>query len=310
MRADAGNFGYRHELALAESDEDVLAIAVPFLREGAEAGERVIAMLADPIRTLVSDALGDDRGVRYLTVDRVNSRPAAALAGLRRILVEACQAGTHRVRVINEVPHPGTGASWPQWCRYEAAVNILLAEFPLWGRCLYDVRLTPDEIVRDLLDTHPYRITPGGGTEPNRCYRGPAELVARPPASAVPALTLREPSPKAARDAVLRLASRGALPHEQTEDMVTAVNEVTTNALLHGQPPVELRGWSEPGHITVAVSDGGPGPTDPFAGLAPRNGSGVSGGYGLWLAHQLADVTHELTEHGHTAWVASGPPVR
>jgi anti-sigma regulatory factor (Ser/Thr protein kinase) len=50
----------------------------------------------------------------------------------------------------------------------------------------------------------------------------------------------------------------------------------------------------------VAVTDGGDGPTDPFAGLLPaRNGSG--GGLGLWLTHQLCDhVTLGRTGEGFT----------
>jgi hypothetical protein len=41
--------------------------------------------------------------------------------------------GAERIRVVTTVPHPGIGAPWDGWCRYEAAINELLGAFPVWG---------------------------------------------------------------------------------------------------------------------------------------------------------------------------------
>jgi hypothetical protein len=61
--------------------------------------------------------------------------------------------GSSRIRVASEVPHPGGGAPWEGWARYEAAVNRAYAEFPLWGLCAYDTRITPGRVLDDVART-------------------------------------------------------------------------------------------------------------------------------------------------------------
>lgn len=51
--------------------------------------------------------------------------------------------------------------------------------------------------------------------------------------------------------------------------------------------------------MVVLVNDRGPGPDDPYLGLAPRASSADgNGGLGLWLAHQPFDVTYHHTPVG------------
>jgi len=59
-----------------------------------------------------------------------------------------------------------------------------------------------------------------------------------------------------------------------------------------------------PGGLTVTVTDAGTGPTNPFVGLLPAdhpNGAGL----GLWIAHQLVDVTHRRHPDGYTVRLAT-----
>ena len=65
-------------------------------------------------------------------------------------------------RVASEVPHPGVGAPWDGWARYEAAINRAYAEFPLWGLCAYDTRITPGAVLDDVARTHPHLATAHG----------------------------------------------------------------------------------------------------------------------------------------------------
>jgi anti-sigma regulatory factor (Ser/Thr protein kinase) len=79
-------------------------------------------------------------------------------------------------------------------------------------------------------------------------------------------------------------------PEETVEDFLLAVDEMTSNALRHGRPPVRLRLWTSPETLVCTVADAGPGPTDPFAGFGPAHGPDLgNGGMGLWLARQLCD---------------------
>ena len=87
-----------------------------------------------------------------------------------------------------------------------------------------------------------------------------------------------------ARKAMAEVAQEVGAP---AADVELAVSEAVSNALRHGRSPVVLRAWAGDDRAVVAVSDGGDGPTDPFAGLLPA-GNGSSGGLGLWLTHSSA----------------------
>ena len=86
-------------------------------------------------------------------------------------------------------------------------------------------------------------------------------------------------------------------PRDAVEDFLLAVDEMTSNAVRHGLPPVSLRLWIGGDRIVCVIGDGGPGWDDPFAGYGPAHGDDLSrGGMGLWLARQLCD--HVDIEHG------------
>jgi anti-sigma regulatory factor (Ser/Thr protein kinase) len=89
-------------------------------------------------------------------------------------------------------------------------------------------------------------------------------------------------------------------PHDLIEDFLLAVDEMTSNAVRHGLPPVSLRLWTSNDRIVCVIGDGGPGWDDPFAGYGPAHGDDLSrGGMGLWLARQLCDhVDIDHGEHG------------
>jgi anti-sigma regulatory factor (Ser/Thr protein kinase) len=77
------------------------------------------------------------------------------------------------------------------------------------------------------------------------------------------------------------------------------------NVIVHGRPPMLLRIWAQPDRMTVTVADTGSGPVDPFIGLVlPTSSSG--GGLGLWISHQLVDITHRC--HGYAIRMTAGRP--
>src|SRR3954447_13341445 len=55
--------GYFPEALLYDSDEELLAVALPFLQDGVAAGEPVVVALGDRSAALVQAALGDTAGV-------------------------------------------------------------------------------------------------------------------------------------------------------------------------------------------------------------------------------------------------------
>jgi anti-sigma regulatory factor (Ser/Thr protein kinase) len=72
------------------------------------------------------------------------------------------------------------------------------------------------------------------------------------------------------------------------EPFVLAVNEVATNAIVHGGGDGRVRLWVDDRELLCVVSDAGRGLDDALAGFTPPP-RGRVGGRGLWIARQLCD---------------------
>lgn len=308
--------GFTHVAVLYDSDEEFLDSVVPFLAEGV--GRQQPTLLGvDPRRErLVREALGE-RGDQVMTLRRAEryERPLDALRHNRDLFAAHAAAGVSTVRVVGDVPHPGTGAPWDGWVRYEAAMNHFCAGLPVVVLCPYATD-APAEVLADVECTHGWLALPGKEHRPNPRYTEPATFLSERAGFEVaplerrrPDLRLEDPTLAQARQVVGVLAAGTNLPETSVSDLVVGVSEAVTNAKLHGRPPVVLRGWAERDRVAVAVSDRGSGPGDPFIGLLPDERRRSEGGLGLWLANQLCDrVTLSVTEDGFTTYLVVGEP--
>jgi anti-sigma regulatory factor (Ser/Thr protein kinase) len=289
--AAAGHQGHFHEAVSYRSDEELLAVAVPFLLDGVAAGEPTLVCLGERTAALIRAALPAGSGVSFLAQTAMCTRPTSAIRAYRQLLAGHVAAGARQIRLIGEVPPAAYAATWDWWARYESAVNHVYDEFPLWSMCPYDTRTTPAPVLRDVARTHPRFATPDGRHLPSVDYAEPASylredrpLVPDPIERTAPFIELTDPSPAEARAAVYA-ADKGDLPPDEIEDLVVAVSETVTNALRYGRPPVRVRLWAAVDRVVVVVSDGGEGPKDPFIGLLPVD-PGSPGGLGLWITYQ------------------------
>jgi serine/threonine-protein kinase RsbW len=90
------------------------------------------------------------------------------------------------------------------------------------------------------------------------------------------------------RRLVIGAARDAELSPERAEELAFAVNEVATNAILHGAPPATLRISKRRGEIVCEVADSGSGIHDGRAGEV-KPAPDALGGRGLWLARHLCD---------------------
>jgi anti-sigma regulatory factor (Ser/Thr protein kinase) len=298
--AATGREGFVHEALYYGSDEEFLSVAVPFLRDGVAAGEPAMAVLGEHNAALVRSALPRSARVEYTSGSDMYARPAGAIRAYRQYLAERVAAGARRIRVIDELPPEAAGATWDAWARYESAVNRAYQQFPLWSLCSYDRRTATAKMLHDVARTHPRKIRPDGShpagppyTRPETFLSEPHDAPPDPLESTPPAAELLGPTPAQARRAV-RCADPGEVPAAEVADLVLAVSEAVTNAILHGRPPIRVRVWCGGDRLVAAVSDGGPGPRDPYAGLLPVAGS-PDGGRGLWIIQQACD--HVVLRH-------------
>jgi anti-sigma regulatory factor (Ser/Thr protein kinase) len=305
--APAGYSGYFHEALLFGSDEELLDLVVPFLLDGVEAKEPTLVALDDHSVAVVQAAIGDASGVTFLPHASQYDRPALTIKRYRHVLEDYVAAGAAQIRAVGSVPHPGLGAPWDPWVRYEAAVNRALADLPLWGVCAYDTRTTPSQVLADVERMHPHLAMSDGLHTVNGGCVAPEVVVAdRPPPpldpleAQSPAVLLVDPTQSAARQAIRSVSHHSQVDDRTVDDLLISVSEAVANALAYGRPPVVVRVWTWPDRIVVTVTDQGPGPADPLVGLTPVPDQ-MLGGFGLWIAHQLcADVSLAADDDGFT----------
>jgi anti-sigma regulatory factor (Ser/Thr protein kinase) len=205
----------------------------------------------------------------------------------RTLFESQLSAGAARVRVVGHLPgiSPST---WPRWARYEAVVNRRFADLAVSALCAYDAREVSDAVLDDVRRLHLALADHDGQHVPSADFVEPETFLhewSRAVVDAIedgePELVMADPEPWDARRAVALMATDAGVPAEET---ACTVSEALTNARLHGRPPVTLRAWTQPGRLVVTVADGGPGPSDPLAGLLPPDPE-LTHGRGLWIAH-------------------------
>jgi anti-sigma regulatory factor (Ser/Thr protein kinase) len=307
--------GYIHDALLYDSVDELTAAAVPFLLEGLAAGEAAVIAAGARTAGILAEAVDGDPRVHVLEhADVYRTRTPTAITAFRR-LAERCSAeGIGRVRVVGEVDFGRTERNWLEWQRYEAVINVALAAWPLWGLCVFDTQRLPEPVLESALRTHPNLVTPERrGSNP--LFGDPVRYLRSLP---VPLEPLENTPPRLAavnvsdfiglRHAVAAELATADAPREVLEDFLVAIEEMTSNAVRHGHPPVDVALWISSDRLVSTISDGGRGWDDPFAGYGPAHGNDLShGGMGLWLARQLCDhvdiihrgdgVTVRLTTH-------------
>lgn len=291
----AANFS--HRALLYGSDEDFLAGAVPFLREGLAAGQACMAITAPANVALLRGHL-PDRGGQVVFADPAAfyaSSPGATTAGVDDCIRGYEQQG-RRVRIVGEPRWSGRGSlARRAWQRYEAALNPGFVGRDAALLCAYDTRALDSDIVTAARRTHA-GLSIGGQETPSSDYVDPAafcaECDAEPlptPLGSVAEMGFDWEQLGLAREFTTMHAERAGMRSTRVADLVLAVDEVTANAVRHGAGQGRLRAWREGHSLVFEVVDDCDVPPDPLVGqLPPRQEPGH--GYGLWIARQLADL--------------------
>ena len=282
----------RHEALLHAGDDAFAEAVAPFVREGLEAGEPVIALLRAGHLDLLREALGDDRDEVVLAdVSELGRNPARLIPAWRRCIAGLGDAG-RRVRGIGEAAWPGRDRDEIEECaRHEALLNHAFADHHLWLVCAYDTEALADEVLDGVHRHHPL-VTAGGRSRPSAAFvSDPGAVLAgalpEAPADALVEPVSREAIPDA-RGLVRAQARRAGFSPARCEDIALAVSELATNSVRHGGGRGELRVWIEADALTCEVRDDGR-ITEPMIGRVQPDPAQL-GGHGLWLTNQVCDL--------------------
>lgn len=285
-----------HEALFYKSPDDLVTRVAPFLIDGLEAGDDVVLACTEDNNRAVAQALGRDRRVVVLPRPEVFEKAVTALEFFRELTQSRVRAGARQVRVVCQV---GASSGRGSECRrFEALSNHVLSSLPLWRVCAYDVGALPVDVVAAAEATHPY-LRRSGASAANPAYVEPAELLRLPDPDMAP-LPEREPDLelhdvhvhdlRGLARRVEKILDAARLESERTDDLLLVLNEVATNGLRHGEPPVTVRLWAGSERIDCTVTDQGTGIDDPLAGYLPGGGEALpEGRFGLWLARRLCD---------------------
>ena len=310
-RGCIGNF---HEAGFYDSDEQFLALILPFVTEGLDAGEPVVIGYDTRKCDLLRAALPRQSAVNFIADKSLYASPARAIEAYRRQFDRHLAAGAGQIRIAGDVPHEGNGGVFAGWDRYESAVNVVWQDYPVWSRCLYDAR-TVSDLVRDVVErTHPRLVAAGAAASPSRRYQDVDSYKALPVAvdslqDSGPALVLTDPTPEEVRNRLAQLG-HGRIGITTLEELLFAATEAVLNAQQYGLPPTTVITWAGTDRMVVSIHDTGSGPVEPLTGLVPAHAATTSPGLGLWLSHQLAHIDIALLTDptGFTVQLRAGRP--
>jgi anti-sigma regulatory factor (Ser/Thr protein kinase) len=277
----------RHNAFVYESPDEYVGRAVPFLKEGLEAGEGAIVAHTKAGMAMMRDALGSDAThVTFVDVSSAYTRPARTLAAYHNVYENQLEK-TPKLRAVADVQFGPDPREWDLWTGYEAVFNRSFAHLPVWVLCSYNASGTPDPIIEGVWQTHPEVVDRDAWTT-SGLYEDPDELLRRitPPPEELPDLR-SIPAGSDAEQIRERLAPEliaAGLGEVKTLEMLLAATEIATNAIRHGRGIEAVRVGRPHGRFVCEIIDRGPGFDYPSAGyLAPREGVGR----GLWVARQL-----------------------
>src|SRR5690242_98335 len=163
-----GHRGFRHELFLHGSAEELLEFVVPFAHDGLTAEESTLLLLRPDTARAVLQRVGPSP---YLTIQPALARPGrpAQHVGAAGPTLASYARVVHQEPVIPP-------AQWPEWRRLEAVLNLALRDYDTWAVCAYDRRTLTTDMVEDLQTTHAL-IGHGGEHLLNDRYRHPINFL-------------------------------------------------------------------------------------------------------------------------------------
>ena len=286
---------FRHEALLYSNQAEFLGGAVPFIRDGIAAGEAILVVESRERIDMLRGALGDDAAqVMFADMSAVGSNPARIIPAWREF-VDVHGTSGKGLRGIGEPIWKERSADELVECqRHESLLNVAFADGRPWHLlCPYDTARLDDAVIAEARRSHRY-VTEAGVSAVSAEFRGvdasgsPFATPLDEPRRGVRSTTFDHEGLLELRRSVTRFATSAGLPKSRATAVVTAVNELATNSVLHGGGKGTLRMWKTDAALVCEVRDAGAYGHP----LADREKPGPSSddSRGLWVANQLCDL--------------------
>jgi anti-sigma regulatory factor (Ser/Thr protein kinase) len=277
-----------------DSDEYLGGISA-FVIPALERDEPVVIAVPAPKLRLLGDGL-EDRATRIelLDMSELGKNPARIIPAVQAMI------DRHGPRPLHYIGEPIWSGRSPEEVReatrHEALINLAWPSGETRILCLYDVASLDDQVLADAGRTHPGVVHDGRLTA-SEAYSGPTvpdgcEQVLPDPPRGAKARGFELDDLARLRDWVADEVTAAGADSERAEELVIAVNELTTNTVKHADTHGILRFWQTPDELIFQIEDTGH-IADPLAGR--RRQPPGSGGLGLWMVNQLCDLVEVRT---------------
>jgi anti-sigma regulatory factor (Ser/Thr protein kinase) len=283
---------FEHLGLFYEDSDEFLANTQGFIESGLEAREPVLVSVpAHKHRPMRARLNGAGDRVEFWNMDELGRNPGRIIPAVHDWVQ---RTGAERCRFIGEPIWPGRSEpELVEATRHEALINLAFAECDVTILCPYEVHRLDDGVLCDAERTHPLLVH-GGCTCASRRYTDPVALWEAPewPLEDRPNVEVAE-APSRADLIAIRGFARGELARLGVsglalDDLVLAVDEAATNAIIHGSGSAEVRIWRTGARVVCEIADGGRF-DNPLAGRR-RPGLDWTSGRGVWLMNQVCDL--------------------
>ncbi len=280
-----------HAVAVIDTDDELVAVVLRWLRDGLAAGELTAAVVSPQVAEQVRAQLP---AVEVMERGDGSPREPDAIAAQLELLERARSEG-RGLRLLGQV-YERDRRHWDERVRGELAHQHLFAQEAMVSLCVYDRRSTPADVLAMMLGLHP-EVVERGLRRPSGAHLTPAEVMARlelpvePLQDTAPVFAVEDaPSLPELRHQLARALHGRGTDGDAEQDFHLAISEIAANAFRHGGRPVSARLWASEDRLVCTISDGGTSFPGLFAGYRPAHGEDLSrGGMGLWLARKLCD---------------------
>jgi anti-sigma regulatory factor (Ser/Thr protein kinase) len=292
---------FSHEAFVYATSGEFVAGTLPFLQEGLDAGDQLLAVLSpEKIDLLRSELAGDAHRVRFADMSIVGANPARFIPVWMRFVDERVPG--RGMRGIGEPIHASRSSAELVECQqHESLLNHAFDSTPAFRLlCPYDVGLGA-KVLEEAARSHPFvysigQVVPSMGWQLKGGPARPYEVALPHPPARFEQLAFAMGQLHDLRGFVTRHAHAAGFDAERTSDVVLAVNEVATNSLRYGGQRGTLTIWQDGPTLICEVHDTGQ-IADPLAGRRLPSPTAV-GGFGLWLVNHLCDLVQVRTGPG------------
>ena len=292
---------FRHEALFYGDWTEFVTGTVPFILDGIAADEPVLVVESPEKIELIRTALGGDAdNVLFADMAQVGSNPARIIPAWEDFVRENGGEGK-RLRGIGEPIWNGRSSDELVECQlHESLLNVAFGSGqPWWLLCPYDTSQLDDDVLDEALRSHEYVMDARSNSRESTVFRGiegsglPFDAPLRDLMSGSRGVMFDADTLLRMRRSIARFATSAGCSAGRATQLVTAVNEVATNSIVHGGGQGALRMWRDGNMVIAELRDAGR-YAQPL-GDRTRPGSRPADARGLWLANQLCDLVQIRT---------------